>query len=205
MLRFSKPIFENVLVSFHEIRDDSLEKTTSNSRVCLWYSFLLTRGTEADLQHFSEKYLLQKKENISEAVFSVRSTKNVYCKILFFVVVILYSWQKNHKKYMTFSKVQGFQPHVHRSYFVEYILEGTLTFWKCDIFICNIYLWVISTKPWILWKIVLKRTSSEVFFLDVFYIGSNFYSCYISGKILAASWDIKIRTTVDISESSKVI
>ena len=45
-----RPGLWNVLVSFHEISGDLLEKTVSNRQVCLWYSFLLNGGTEADLQ-----------------------------------------------------------------------------------------------------------------------------------------------------------
>ena len=50
LLCLSRPVLKNVLVHFHEIRGDPLEKTASNRQVCLWYSFLLKRGAEVDLE-----------------------------------------------------------------------------------------------------------------------------------------------------------
>ena len=60
LLHSSRPVLSNVLLSFHKIRGDSLEKTASNRQVCLQYSLLLNGGAEADLQR-SEKYLRQEK------------------------------------------------------------------------------------------------------------------------------------------------
>ena len=57
-----------------------------------------------------------KKENISEAAIERRSSENVYCKNLFLIVVAL------SVKKLNFSKVQGFQPQMHNSSFVEHFL-----------------------------------------------------------------------------------
>ena len=50
LLCLSRPALRNVLVSFHEIHGDPLEKTANNRQVCLWYGFLLSGGAEADLE-----------------------------------------------------------------------------------------------------------------------------------------------------------
>ena len=92
LLCFLRPVLRNVLVSFHE--QPVIGKFVSDT-VSYW--MVVQKQT---YRRALKNICYKKKEDISEAAIKRCSSKKVYCKMLFFIIVVMYLQPRNYEKYL---------------------------------------------------------------------------------------------------------